>query len=72
MGKRANGEKYFYFEYWIDVPGEEARRRLTEVVGLTKEMMRSEAERKKLEFISNLKLNSNDCQIPSLPRSLMR
>ena len=65
IGKRANGEKYFYFQYWIDVPGEEARRRLTEVVGLRKEMTRSEAERRKLDFISNFKLNSNDYQIPS-------
>jgi len=65
IGKRANGEKYFYFQYWIDVPGEEARRRLTEVVGQTKEMTRSEADRRKLDFISNLKLNSNDYQIPS-------
>ena len=29
IGKWANGEKYFYFQYWIDVPGEEARRRLS-------------------------------------------
>jgi integrase len=65
VGKRANGEKYFYFQYWLDVAGDENRRRLTEVIGTTKQMTRSEAERKKLEFISNLKLNSNGYQIPS-------
>ena len=65
IGRRANGEKYFYFQYWVDVPGEEARRRQTEVVGLTSQMTRSEAERKKLVFISNLKLNSSEYRIPS-------
>jgi hypothetical protein len=65
VGKRADRQQYYFFQYWIDVPGQEERKRLTEVVGLTKEMTRSEAERKKLEFISNLKLNSNDYRIPS-------
>ena len=46
-------------------PGQEERNRFTEVVELTKKMTRSEAERKKLAFISNLKLNSNEYQIPS-------
>ena len=45
--------------------GQEERKRLTEVLGLTKKMTRSEAERKKLAFISNLKLNSNEYKIPS-------
>ena len=62
---RADGQKVFFFQYWADITGEESRRRLTEVVGLTNQMTRSEAERKKLEFISNLKLNSNDYRIPS-------
>jgi integrase len=65
IGLRASGEKYFYFQYWLDVPGEEARRRETEVVGLVSQMTRSEADRKKLEFISNLKLNSSGYRIPS-------
>ena len=34
VGKRASGEKYFFFQYWIDVPGQEERKRQTEVVGL--------------------------------------
>jgi hypothetical protein len=46
-------------------PGQEERNRFTEVVELTKKMTRSEAERKKLAFISNLKLNSNEYKIPS-------
>ena len=47
-------------------PGQEERNRFTEVVELTKKMTRSEAERKKLAFISNLKLNSNEYKIPFL------
>jgi integrase len=65
VGKRANGEKYYFFQYWADIPGQEGRRRETEVVGVVKQMTRSEAERKKLEFISNLKLNSTGYRIPS-------
>jgi len=65
VGKRANGEKYFFFQYWVDVPGQEERKRETEVIGSTKQMTRSEAERKKLEFISKLQLNSSDYRIPS-------
>jgi integrase len=65
VGKRADGTKYYFFQYWIDVPGLEARSRKTEVVGLVSQMTKSEAERKKLEFISNLKLNSSEYRIPS-------
>jgi integrase len=65
VGKRADGTKYFFFQYWIDVPGQEERKRQTEVVGLVSQMTKSEAERKKLDFISNLKLNSSDYRIPS-------
>jgi len=65
VGKRANGEKYFFFQYWIDVPGQEERKRQTEVIGPTSQMTKSEAERKKLEFISSLELNSSKYQIPS-------
>ena len=38
---------------------------MTEVIGPTSQMTKSEAERKKLEFITNLKLNSNEYRIPS-------
>jgi integrase len=65
VGNRADGTKYFFFQYWIDVPGREERKRQTEVVGLVGQMTKSEAERKKLEFISNLKLNSSEFRIPS-------
>ena len=65
MGKRASGEKYFFFQYWIDVPGQEERKRQTEVVGLGSHITRSEAERKKQKFISKLELNSDDYRIPS-------
>jgi integrase len=65
VGKRANGQKYFFFQYWVDVPGQEERQRRTEVVGLVGEQTRSEAERKKLDFIiQKLELNSSDYQIP--------
>src|SRR5260370_14914570 len=65
VGKRADGTKYFFFQYWIDVPGQEERKRLTEVVGTTGQMTKSEAERKKLAFISKLEINSDDYHIPS-------
>jgi hypothetical protein len=65
VGERADGKKYYFFQYWIDVPGQEERKRQTEVIGLVSQMTRSEAERKKLDFISKLQLNSNDYRIPS-------
>jgi len=65
VGKRADGTKYYFFQYWIDVPGQEERKRQTEVVGFVGQMTKSEAERKKLEFISNLQINSSEYRIPS-------
>ncbi len=62
---RTKGVEEYFFQYWIDVPGREERRRETEVIGPVKTMTKSEAERKKLEFILNLKVNSNDYRIPS-------
>ena len=64
IGKRANGQKYFFFQYWVDVPGKEERERRTEVVGLVGQMTKSEARRKKTEFISKLELDSTDYRIP--------
>jgi integrase len=29
VGKRADGTKYYFFQYWIDVPGREERKRMT-------------------------------------------
>ena len=61
--KRSDGEKHFYFQYWIDVPGREARKRSTHVIGPTSQMTKSEAERKKVEFLLNLELNSMEYRI---------
>jgi hypothetical protein len=65
VGKRANGEKYFFFQYWVDIPGLEERKRQTEVVGSVSQLTRSEAERKKLDFLAKLSLNASDYRIPS-------
>lgn len=65
IGKRADGTKYYFFQYWIDIPGKEDRKRMTVVLGPANELTWSEAERKKLEFISKLQLNSSEDQIPS-------
>src|SRR6267142_839621 len=62
---RRKGIAEYFFQYWIDVPGREKRKRETEVIGPVKTMTKSEAERKKLEFILNLKVNSNEYKIPS-------
>jgi integrase len=62
---RTKGVHEYFFQYWIDVPGQEERRRATEVIGPAKSMTKSEAERKKLEFILNLKINANEYRIPS-------
>ena len=62
---RTKGIEEYFFQYWTDVPGQEERRRETEVIGPVNTMTKSEAERKKLEFILNLKVNSNDYRIPS-------
>lgn len=63
--KGGNKTNYYYFQYWLDEPGQEGRIRKTEVIGLVSTMTKSEAERKKLEFISNLKINSSGYRIPS-------
>ena len=59
------GVSEYFFQYWIDVPGEEERQRRTEVIGSVKEMTRSEAQRRKLEFIAKLEINSSTYRIPS-------
>lgn len=63
--KRSNRQKVFYFQYWVDIPGQEDRERKTHVIGPTSQMTKSEAERKKVEFLLNLELNSTEYQIPS-------
>ena len=65
VGKRADGTKYYFLQYWTDVPGQEERKRQTEVIGQVSEMKRSEAERKRRQFILQLGINSDEYQIPS-------
>jgi hypothetical protein len=63
--KRTSGEKVYYFQFWIDLPGQEERKRMTEVIGPVSLMTKSEAERRKLEFFAKTELNSCSYQIPS-------
>lgn len=77
IGTRKDGSKYFYFQYWVDLPGREVRQRKTEVLGPVKTpksktgkegtvkygLTISEAERRKLKFLANL--NSKTYQLPS-------
>src|SRR5260370_10002467 len=55
-------EEYF-FQYWTDVPGQEERRRETEVIGPVNTITKSEAQRNNLEFILNLTVKSNNYRI---------
>jgi integrase len=63
--KRASGEQVYYFQYWADLPGVEERRRRTEVVGVVGQITRSEAQRKTIDLIQKLEINSDDYLIPS-------
>ena len=63
--KRSNGLKYFFFQYWIHVPGQVDRKRKTYVVGPTNQITKSEAMRKKVEFILSVEPPSPKCQTPS-------
>ncbi len=36
MGTRSDGSEYFYFQYWLDVPGEDERKRRREIIGPVK------------------------------------
>ena len=65
VGQRADGAKYYFFQYWQDIAGAEGRQRKTEVIGLTSQMTFSEASRKKTQFIMGLNINSDDYKIPS-------
>lgn len=63
IGKRADGTKYYFFQYWLDTL--QGRERKTEIVGLVGELTKSEAERRRKEFILKMELNSISYQIPS-------
>jgi site-specific recombinase XerD len=65
IGTRADGTKYYFLQYWTDVPGQAERKRQTEVIGLVSEMGHKEAERKRRQFILQLGINSDEYQIPS-------
>jgi integrase len=65
IGKRADRTKYFYFQYEIDVAGQEKRKRMTEVLGVVGKMTKSEAEMKKKDLILKLELTSSEHRIPS-------
>jgi integrase len=62
---KTKGVNEYYFQYWMDVAGQERRERRTEVIGLVSQITQSEAERKKLDFIMHLGVNSNEYRIPS-------
>lgn len=68
IGKRADGKKYFYFQCRVDVAGQEKRQRQTEVLGIVGQMTASEANRRKIDFLQKLELNSSDYRIPSSKR----
>jgi integrase len=65
VGTRANGTRYYYFQFCEDIAGQEERHRRTEVLGLVGEITASEADRKKLEILQTFGVNSSDYRIPS-------
>jgi integrase len=65
IGKRADGSKYYFFQYYVDVAGQEARQRMTEVVGVVGQMTLSEARRRTVDFLQKLGVNSANYHIPS-------
>ena len=64
-GRRADGSEYYFFQYYVDVPGQEDRQRRTEVLGPTNKMNKSQAEMKKKDLILKLGLTSSEQRIPS-------
>jgi hypothetical protein len=64
VGTRADGTRFYFFQCYEDTAQEERHRR-TEVLGLVGKITASEANRKKLEILQNLGVNSSDYRIPS-------
>ena len=68
IGARSDGSQYFYFQYWLDVPGEDERLRRREIVGPVKTksggLTKTEAEAKKMKFLADL-----NSRFPMLPSS---
>jgi integrase len=58
IGTRSDGRQYFYFQYWLDVAGEDARKRRREIVGPVKAksggLTKTEAEARKMKFLAEL------------------
>ena len=54
IGTRSDGSQYFYFQYWLDIPGEDERKRRREIVGPVKTktggLTKTEAEAKKMKI----------------------
>jgi len=67
IGTRKDGTQYFYFQYWLDVPGVEERKRRREILGPVKSkaggLTKTEAEGRKMRFLADL--NSRHFAIPS-------
>jgi hypothetical protein len=58
IGTRNDGSQYFYFQYWLDVASEDARKRRREIVGPVKTkwggLTKTEAEARKMKFLAEL------------------
>jgi hypothetical protein len=65
IGTRADGTRYYFFQFYEDVAGQDERRRRTEVLGIVGKITASEANRKKLELLQSFAVNSSEYQIPS-------
>src|ERR1700722_17157716 len=67
IGMRNDGSQYFYFQYWLDVPGEDERKRRREIVGPVKTksvgLTKTEGEAKKIKFLAEL--NSRSFVLPT-------
>ncbi|MHB8527453.1 MAG: tyrosine-type recombinase/integrase [Candidatus Acidiferrales bacterium] len=56
----------YTFRYRKDIAGVESRKQFREVLGSIKQMTKSEAERRKKEFLAKLDINSGSARIPSV------
>ena len=67
IGTRSDGTKYFYFQYWVDIPGLEDRKRRREILGPVKSatggLTRTQAEGRKMQFLADL--NGRHFSLPS-------